>query len=178
MKKLKLYIASSLNGKIAGKDGSVDWLESMPTPDNSDYGYSEFYKSIDTTIQGYKTYKQVLDWGIDFPYPDKKNYVFTRKKDVVNTKYVEFVNEYHIEFTRNLKKQNGKDIWLIGGGQINTLLLNAGLIDEIQVFIMPVIIPEGIEIFELIPNEYYLKLIDSKKHSTGAIELKYKLEMQ
>ena len=75
MKKLKLYIAISLNGKIAKPDGSVDWLNNIPNPDNSDMGYTDFFESVDTTIQGYKTYKQVIDWGIEFPYKGKKNYV-------------------------------------------------------------------------------------------------------
>ena len=59
-RKLILYIASSLNGKIADAEGRVDWLESMPNPDKLDYGYAEFYDSIDTTIQGNATYKQVM----------------------------------------------------------------------------------------------------------------------
>ena len=57
----------------------MDWLESIPNPDKSDYGYSEFYNSIDTTIQGFNTYDQIIKWGIEFPYADKKNYVLTRK---------------------------------------------------------------------------------------------------
>lgn len=78
MRKVKLYIACSLNGKIAAKDGSVNWLETIPNPDKTDYGYLEFQKTIDTTIQGYSTYKQIIDWGIDFPYKETKNFVFTR----------------------------------------------------------------------------------------------------
>jgi dihydrofolate reductase len=77
MRKIKLYIAMSLNGKITKTDGRVTWLETLPNADKMDYGYADFYESVDTTIQGFNTYKQVLDWGIDFPYADKKNYVIT-----------------------------------------------------------------------------------------------------
>lgn len=176
MRKLKLYIAISLNGKIAKSDGSVEWLESIPNPEKTDYGYSEFYDTIDTTIQGYNTYNQVLSWGIDFPYTGKKNYVLTRKKGLKNTEYVEFITENHIRFIQQLKKQKGKDIWLIGGGKINTMLLNENLIDEIQIFTMPIIISDGIELFETIPKETKLKLIETKSYSTGAVELKYNVE--
>ena len=165
----------SLNGKIAKADGSVTWLETLPNPDKSDYGYADFYESVDTTIQGFSTYKQVLDWGIDFPYANKKNYVITRKQDLKNTEFVEFITENHTDFIQELKNKKGGDIWLIGGGQINTLLLNAGLIDEIQVFVMPIILSEGIKMFEILPNEMLLELVETKNFASGAVLLKYEL---
>ena len=66
LRKIKLYIAISLNGKIADADGNVHWLESIPNPDKSDHGYADFYNSIDTTIQGNNTYNQIINWGIEF----------------------------------------------------------------------------------------------------------------
>ncbi|MBL4654113.1 MAG: dihydrofolate reductase family protein [Flavobacteriales bacterium] len=78
-------------------------------------------------------------------------------------------------FIKQLKKQKGKDIWLIGGGQINTMLLNENLIDEIQIFTMPIIISNGIELFEVLPKETNLKLIETKPNSTVVVELKYKV---
>ncbi len=175
MRKIKLYIATSLNGKIARKDGSVDWLESIPNPEKNDYGYSKFYESIDDVIMGNNTYKQLISWGIDFPYADKDNFVFTTNEELKNNKDVEFVSTNHIEFIKKLKKQKGKDIWLVGGGKINTLLLNNDLIDEINIFIMPIILPDGIELFEGFPKESQLKLTHSKSHETGVIEMIYKL---
>jgi len=175
MRKIKLYIAASLNGKIAEKDGSVDWLYVKEGDEQPDYGYEKFYDSIDTTIQGSSTYKQVESWGIEFPYPDKKNYVITRNKDLKDNEYVEFVSENHIEFVKNLKSQNGKDIWLIGGGLVNTMLLNAGLIDEIQIFVMPIILSDGIDLFENLPNRTDLKLLSSEAHETGAVEMIYQI---
>ena len=68
----------SLNGKIARPDGSVDWLDSIPNPEKIDYGYGQFIESIDTTLMGNKTYNQLIGWGIDFPYPDKQNFVFSQ----------------------------------------------------------------------------------------------------
>lgn len=177
MRKIKLYIATSLNGKIATTDGSVDWLESIPNPEKLDYGYVDFNKSIDTTIQGYSTYDQVMSWEIDFPYANTKNYVLTRRKEFANTKDVEFISENHTEFIQKLKEEEGGDIWLIGGGQINTLLLNAGLLDEIYIFIMPIILSGGIELFGALPKETKLELISSKTYeSSGVIEIKYQVK--
>ena len=173
MKRIKLYIATSLNGKIAKADGSVDWLEKLPNPDNSDHGFAAFYDSIDTTIQGGKTYRQIIGWDIEFPYIGKTNYVITRNQNLKKNDHVKFVTENPVEFFQNLKKQEGKDIWLIGGGQVNTLFLNAGLIDEIRVFIMPIILPNGIELFEMLPEEKFLHLKATKEYSSGAVELVY-----
>ena len=176
MRKLKLYIAASLNGKIATTKGEVDWLDTIPNPEGSDYGYSKFYDSIDTTIQGYKTYKQLVNWDIEFPYKEKTNYVFTRKQGLVDNEYVSFVSGNHIDFVKNLKKEEGKDIWLIGGGQVNTMLFNAGLIDEVRLFIMPLVLSGGIELFEPIPVQKQMELIRTKSYSSGVVELIYQLE--
>ncbi len=164
-----------MNGKIAKKDGSVDWLMDIPNPDQNDHGYAEFYDSIDTTIQGYKTFQQIIDWGIAFPYVEKKNYVLTRKPNLKNTKDVEFISESHLDFIRKIQKESGKNIWLIGGGSVNTMFLNEGLIDEIQLFVMPIILTEGIEIFEFLPTQTQLKLMSTKSFSTGAVEIKYQV---
>ena len=177
MRKIKSYIAISLNGKIAKSDGGVQWLESIPNPEKIDYGYSEFLKSIDTTIQGHKTYEQLLSWGIEFPYSEKDNYVLTRDPSLLDDQNVKFIKNNHLQFIRELKEKEGKGIWQIGGGQVNTLLLNENLLDELILFIMPIIIPGGIELFEFIPKEKILELKGVKKYPTGVVELKYELNI-
>lgn len=175
MRKIKLYIAVSLNGKIAGTDGNVEWLENIPNPEKTDYGYAEFYGTIDTTIQGYNTYKQVIGWGIEFPYKGKKNYVITRRQNLADMEYVEFVTENHVEFIKTLKEKEDGDIWLIGGSQVNTLVINAGLLDEIIMYVMPIIIPGGIELFDAFPKETKLELLGTRSYSSGVVEINYKV---
>ncbi len=170
MRKVKLYIAISLNGKIAKPNGSVDWLESIPKPLDSDYGYSDFYNSIDTTIQGHNTYKQILGWGIEFPYKGKKNYVLTSDSSLKDNKDVKFISEDHMAFIDKLKQKKGNDIWLIGGSKANTALLNEELIDELYVFVMPIILDEGIDLFDSLLEDQRLELISSKSYSTGVVE--------
>lgn len=173
MAKIKLYIAQSLNSKIAMSDGSVDWLETIPNPENTDHGYAEFLDSIGITIMGNNTYRQLISWDIEFPYKTKTNFVFTKDPSAQNTKFVTFVKENHIEFTRGLKEKAGSDIWLIGGGRLNKWFLNEKLIDEIYVFIMPIIIAGGIELFESVPSETRLNLTYSKMYKSGVAELRY-----
>ena len=173
MKKIKLYTAVSLNGKIARKNGDVDWLDNIPNPDESDYGYYAFYNSIDTVIQGNNTYRQVLNFGIDYPYADKENYVLTRNQSLTSDDNVTFITADHIDRIREIKQATGGDIWLVGGGQINTLLWNAGLIDEIILHVMPIIIPDGIELFDGVPSEMRLTLTETKRYYSGVMEMKY-----
>jgi len=173
VRKIILYSALSLNGKIAKVDGSVEWLEHIPNPSKSDFGYYDFYATIDTTIMGNSTYQQVISWDIDFPYPTKKNYVLTRQAGLSNTEFVEFISENPIAFIKALKAQEGKDIWLIGGGQVNTFLLNHGLVDELQLHMMPIVLSDGIELFEGIPSETRLELLSCKSYEGGVSEFHY-----
>lgn len=175
MRKIVLYIATSLNGKIARKDGSVDWLESLPNPEKTDHGYLEFLESVDTTIMGNSTYQQLLSWGIDFPYRGKTNYVFTNDVHLVKDENVEYVSMDQEQFVKEIIDKPGKDIWLIGGGQLNTFFFNHNLINEIRLFLMPIVIPDGIELFEAIPKENQLILKETKSWSSGAVELRYSL---
>jgi dihydrofolate reductase len=177
MKKIKLYIAISLNGKIARANGSVDWLGQIPNPDKCDYGYQQFYDDVDTIIQGHNTYKQVLSFGIDYPYAGKQNYVLTRDQSLSSDEHVRFINKHHVPFIRELKEQPGSDIWLVGGAQLNTMFLNAGLIDEIILFVMPIIIPDGIDLFAGQPNQTLLAPIDIKHYPNGVVELRYHPEV-
>ena len=112
MRKLKLYIATSLDGYIAGPNGEIDWLD---IGGDADHGYQEFYASIDTTLMGNSTYPLTLT--VEFPYPDKTNYFFTKGTPPQDTAHVQFVSGDIAAFVRSLKEQPGKDIWLVGGGQ-------------------------------------------------------------
>lgn len=173
MRQLILYIATSLDGKIARSDGSVDWLAQLPNPTHDDYGYADFYARVDTTLQGYTTYRQTLDFEGDFPYPDTTNYVFTRQADKEDTEHVRFIANDIVSFVRQLKEKVGQDIWLIGGGQINTVLLDANLIDTMQIFVMPIVLGSGIPLFAPTAKEAQLTLTETKCYDSGVVELVY-----
>lgn len=123
---------------------------------------------------GNKTYQQLIGWDIPFPYVGKKNYVLTRNESPAKSEFVEFIGANHIETIRQIKQQSGGDIWLIGGGQVNTLLYNSKLIDELFLFVMPVVLPDGIELFEGKPDLRQLSLLNSKTYASGVVELHYK----
>jgi len=176
MRKIILYIASSLDGKIADKNGEVGWLDEIPNPDKSDYGYQEFYDSIDTTLMGNKTWQQVKGFGIGNPYKGKKNYVFTRKKSGTKDNEVEYVNENIIPFIKQLKTQQGKNIWCVGGSEFIAHMLNNNLIDEIRLFLMPVVLGEGIDLTGKLGQIIKLEMCETHTYHSGVVELRYKVK--
>lgn len=161
---------------VAKEDGDVQWLDEIPNPDQLDYGYYTFYDSIDTTIMGNTTYQQVLGFDVPFPYKGKTNYVLTRNAALEDDENVQFISKNVIERIREMKQGEGKDIWLVGGGGVNTLLRNNGLVDELILFVMPIILGAGIPLFAERVDESKLKLIESKNYPTGVVELRYKIE--
>jgi dihydrofolate reductase len=171
MRKVKLFIASSLDCYIAREDGGIDWLFT-----DDDYGYTKFYDSIDTIIVGRKSYDQSLTFD-DYPYKGKKVYVFTRKKIRKNNNEqdVEYINTNIQDFVTSLTQSIGKDIWLIGGGEIVSVLLNAGLVDEIILSIHPIILGTGIPLLRDIQKEVNLKLENSLSFDSGLTQLYYKV---
>ncbi len=171
----------SLDGYIAGPNGEIDWLDAggdagegdtgVPDPVvvPDDYGYQEFYDSIDTTLMGNSTYPVTLT--VDkFPYPDKTNYVFTKGAPPQDTIHVRFVSGDIASFVRSLKEQPGKDIWLVGGGQINTVMLNAGLIDEMILTAFPLVLGEGVPLFAPGATRHCFRTLSCHSYETGVIQ--------
>jgi len=168
MRKIVLFIATSIDGYIAGKDGNTDWLYT-----DGDFGYREFYDSIDTTLMGYNTYYFIKHFP-RFPYPDKTNYVFTRTKRKPDGNPVELILGDVVNFTKKIKKRAGKNIWLVGGGKINSLLLNANLIDQMIISIHPVALGQGIKLFkDESLKKLHFSLIGHKVFERGLVQLTY-----
>ena len=167
MRKIVLFIASSLDGYIAKNNGNVDWL-----PANCSSGYDDFYKSIDTVIMGKKIYDQVLTFGA-YPYKDKKSYVLTRNDTPSDDENIQFVNNVE-KLTKNPLTSTGSDIWLMGGAEIITTFMNLGLVDEIILSIIPVVLGSGISLFANIQKETNFQLIKTTEYG-ALVELHYKV---
>ncbi|MDA0799169.1 MAG: dihydrofolate reductase family protein [Chloroflexi bacterium] len=171
MRKLTLYTAATLDGYIAGPNGELDWLDITATdPQQPDYGYNAFMDSIDTTIQGTTTYQLAAHFNKD-PYPGKTNYVFTRATPPPPDSGVwRFITGDIATFVRTLKQEDGAGIWLVGGGQINTVMLNAGLIDEIVVTLFPVVLGNGIPLFAPGADRSEFHTLSSESYETGLVQ--------
>ncbi|UTR10049.1 dihydrofolate reductase family protein [Evansella sp. LMS18] len=154
MRNLVLFIAASLDGYIATKDESLDWLFNVEG--EGDNGYSEFYNTVDSVLMGKKTYDWIMKYETgEFPYKNKECYVFTRslKEDTEN---VSFIDEDITGFIGQLKNQEGDNIWIVGGGELLHSLLEDKLVDEIILTIAPVVIGKGIPLFK--EGDFHLNL--------------------
>lgn len=169
MRKVVLYIAISTDGFIARKDGSVDWLPEG----GEDYGYNQFMETVDTVLLGRTTYDQLFTFNIEYPYKEKKNYVFTRKTTGKSSEYAEFESE-PISLVKRLKQEPGKDIFLVGGAKLFQSLLKEGLVDEMILFIIPHLLGEGIPLFANI-NEAEIDIVESTKYDTGVVKIHYRI---
>ncbi len=173
MRKVVLYIATSLDGFIARPNGWVDWLENHRNPDQLDYGYRAFYDSIDTVLMGSNTYRDIQKMDIAFPYSTKENFVYSRRAASDKDEHVHFVKKDVNGHVKRLKKIKGKDIWLVGGGRINGYFLKEGLIDEMIISTFPIVLNEGIRLFEGAQGDHQFELESATTFNTGIVQLKY-----
>jgi len=174
MKKITLYTAATIDGLIARPDGRVDWLDAFSNdPGGDDYGYAEFISTIDTTIMGHETYRVSLALGGIRAMAGYSNYVLTRKNDREPEEHVTFLSENLPELLRDLRHSHGKNIWLLGGGQVNSFMLRHGLIDEIIVTTVPLILGEGLPLFvQPAPTSSFV-LNETRSFANGLIQSTY-----
>ena len=171
MRKVVLYIATSLDGYIASPDGSVEWL---PTA-GQDYGYAEFLASADSTLLGRATYEQVLDSG-SWPYSGLTNYVFSRQPPAqAPHASVQFVSDEPVAFVQALRQQPGRTIWLIGGSTLASPLLTAGLVDELMLLVVPRVLGSGIPLWRHQAQPQTLQLLRTQTWTDGTVLLHYQL---
>jgi len=139
-----VYIGISLDGYIATKEDSLDWL--LNTPGKGDNGFGEFYETVDTIIMGRRTYDWIMEHEQGrFPYPGKECYVYTtRKQD--DTDQVTFTGQKPEDLISGLKAA-GKRIWIVGGSKIIQMFREKDLIDQYILNIAPVILGDGIPLF-------------------------------
>lgn len=171
-RKIIVHIAASADGYIARPDGDLDWLTSRPAPKGF-YGINAFMRTIDTLLLGRKTYEVSLRLGGKF---DSKNrtIVFSRHAPPADVPPgVEFVSAEIGPFVSRLRAQPGKDIWLMGGGELIASFLDAGAIDEFVVSVVPVFIGDGIPLIARRHRHVPLELRSVAQFEDGLVQLHY-----
>ncbi|WP_255495529.1 dihydrofolate reductase family protein [Dysgonomonas sp. 521] len=172
MKKIILYIASSIDGRIAEPDGGIEWLSEFPITEEMNYGYKEFMDSTDTIIMGGRSWRELSNMDAMGAYADKTVYVVSRH-DWGEKGNVKFITKNVIEHILDLRNEPGKDIWLFGGGELVSMLLAAELVDEMQITYIPVILGKGVSLFPEQPKESKWELTESQSYSSGILMVKY-----
>jgi dihydrofolate reductase len=170
MRKVILSLSMSLDGYIARPNGEIDFLD-MP----KDYSMAAFFAAVDTAVMGRKSLEAGLKMsGGTLPAMAMDLCVFSRTKPPGKCEGWTFVDESPAEFVAKLRKRAGKDIWLMGGGELTRDFLKADLVDEIHLGIMPVLLGAGIPLFPTGFQQRNFSMIENETCSNGMIALKYK----
>lgn len=170
-RKVILYIAMSLDGFIAKPDEDISFLKQVEQ-EGEDYGYSGFLKSVDTIILGRKTYDKILSMGNELPYGDREVYVLSRSQNP-DSGTIQFYSGSLPDLIFRLKSQEGKNIYCDGGAKTVQRLLEEDLIDEFIISIIPVLLGDGIRLFNKNFQEQKLQLLSSKSFEKGLVQLHY-----
>jgi dihydrofolate reductase len=181
--KVTIHMAASLDGFIARKDGSVDWME---TSDEFSGGASmdpEFVeavlRSIDCYVMGSRTYETALGFeakGLGWSYGDKPTFVLTSRGLPRNRNSVEFHSGDLAKFVNERLRPAFRSIWIAGGGAVAGECLRLGLAEEVRYVILPILIGDGIRFFEKLDRDVVLHLTEAKTYKNGMVELAYEVK--
>lgn len=173
-RKIIVQIATSADGYIAGPDEDLAWLTERPMPKDM-YGMDKFVRSVDTKLLGRKTFEFSVRMGAK-PDSRYRTFVFSRNPPDSAPTGFEFVRESITAFADELRQQPGKDIWLMGGGELIASFLDAEAIDEFVIAIMPVFIGAGVPLMAPRHRHVPLRLLSARSYPDGVLRLHYRVE--
>jgi dihydrofolate reductase len=163
-----LFIATSLDGYIAGPDDDLSWLFT-----DTDYGFTRFYSGVDALIIGRGTYDVLRSFG-EWPYPGKRSVVVSRKEDlVVDTAGTTLHSGALPKLVDGLRQEGAKQVWLVGGGELVRSFLEQGLLDRVTVSLHPVLLGKGIPLFPSGFPKTLLMFENAEAFDSGLVQLNY-----
>lgn len=178
-----IHMAASLDGFIARKDGSVDWMETSDEfagGDTMDPEFVEvFLKTIDCYIMGSRTYETALGFeakGLGWAYGDKPTFVLTHRELPRMRPTIEFCSGDLAQVVNGRLRPAFRSIWFVGGGVVSGECLRLGLADEVRYSILPVLIGNGIRFFEKLDRDVALHLVEIKAYKSGTVALRYEVQ--
>src|SRR5688572_15655674 len=169
MRRIRYQVATSLDGYIAGPKGEADWIIMDP-----DIDFSALFEQFDTFLLGRRTF-EAMGRGGQGGSPGMKTFVFSRTLRQQDYPGVTIVAEGAEETVAALRAEPGKDVWLFGGGALFRSLLDAGLVDTVEVAVMPVLLGGGVALLPPPARQTKLKLTGHKVYKTGIVSLEYEV---
>jgi len=180
--RVTIHMVASLDGFIARRDGSVDWLE---TADEFEAGQTMtpefvqgFLKTIDCYVMGSRTYETALGFeakGFGWSYGDKPTFVLTSRKLPKTRDTVEFYSGDLARLVNERLKAAFRSIWFVGGGAVCGECLRLGLADEVRYSVMPILIGDGISFFEGLDTDVALHLVEVTAYQSGMVALRHEV---
>jgi dihydrofolate reductase len=168
MRRIRYLVAQSLDGYIAGPKGEADWIIMDPEID-----FAAMFDQFDTFLIGRKTFEGMAKTG-NAAMPGVKTFVFSRTLRQRDYPEVTIVGKKVKETVKSLRAKSGKDIWLFGGGLLFRSLLDLGLVDTVEVAIIPVLLGKGVQLLPQPAKRARLKLTNHKVYKkTGICSLEY-----
>jgi len=171
--KISVYIALSIDGYIARKDDSLDWLDRVGGFDE-DYGFQQMLSGIDTLIIGRKTYE--IASTVPDPYPGKRVVVLSNSLSSVKAG-MELYKGDLTELAGKLYREGVKRIWVDGGSTISQFL-DLQLVDEMTLSVIPIVLGSGLPLFHAIGKEIPCRLISSQSYRSGLVQQHYEIIKQ
>jgi dihydrofolate reductase len=180
--RVTIHMVASLDGFIARKDGSVDWLETSDEfvdGDSMDPGFVEaFLKTIDCYVMGSRTYETALRFeaqGLGWAYGDKPTFVLTGRELPRTRNTIEFYSGDLAHFVNGRLRSTFRSIWFVGGGVVSSECLRLRLADEFRYSIVPILIGDGIPFFANLDRDIAFHLAEVKANRNGMVELCYEV---
>ena len=173
--KNSVFIATSIDGYIADKNGGIDWLHSIPNPDQDDMGYAEFINRIDALLMGRTTFETVIGFDVDWPYKQPVFVLSNKLKEIPESHKDKayLVKGTLTDILDQIHKKGFKRLYIDGGTTIRNFL-KEDLIDEMVLTTIPVLLGGGSSLFGELPNELNFELIETKTFLNQIIQGHYK----
>jgi dihydrofolate reductase len=168
---VSLYISSTLDGYIARADGAIDWLTHIDEND-TDYGYAEFYDSVDGILMGSTTFEMIQALG-PWPYPEKPTFIFTNRLLKASASNIFSVSGDPEPIIHSDEFSQFSNLWLVGGSSLIGAFIEKCLIDEYLLTILPVVLGQGLRLFSTPVPEQWLDLLSCTQYDRGVLQLRY-----
>jgi dihydrofolate reductase len=172
MRRVRYRVAASLDGYIAGPNGEIDWIVQDP-----DVDFASLFSGFDTALLGRRTYELTLQPGAPPWPPGWRIYVFSRTLNAAEHPAVTVVSSDIDRTVADLRAQPGRDIWLFGGGNLFGSLLGAGVVDQIEIAVMPVVLGGGIPFVSIGTPRSRLALTRAASSPAGIVNLQYDVSL-
>lgn len=175
MPRIVYYVAVSVDGFIAAKDGGIAWLDPFNSPE---LGFEAFLAKVGAVVIGRTTYDQTLTFGTGaWPYQGRRGLIVTARPISGLPDRVSAITAAELAPTlAKVRAETDRDVWIVGGGKTARACLDAGLVDELELYLIPRLLGDGIPLFERRDALTRVRLLETRAFSNGVVMVRYAVE--